>query len=282
MWEYNPTVNKKLANSILLLLKPLVALMNRNGVAFGDFAKLAKQAYIQETERELLSSGEKATTSKIAIITGLTRKDVSFLRKETFPTFEQSHQKNRAVRVISGWISDTEFCDEEGNANELNIRGEKATFEALVNRYSGDIPFPSMLKELERIKTVEKTDDDKVVLLRAAYISSHDDEDKYDNLGQDVHLLLSTIKHNILADGEPLRYQRKVCYDKVPEEFVDEFRKMASKGSQSLLVKLNKWLAKHDVDRNPDLKAKDLKKVGLGLYYFEEPTEIIEDKKNDS
>ena len=274
-------MNKKLANSILLLLKPLVGLMNRNGVAFGDFAKLAKQAYIQETEQELIKSGEKATTSKIAIISGLTRKDVAALRKESFPKFEQSHQKNRAVRVISGWVSDTEFCDDEGNANELPIRGESGSFEALVNRYSGDIPFPSMLKELERIKTVERTEDKKVSLVRAVYVASNEDDDKYDNLGEDVHLLISTIKHNITTEDEPLRYQRKVCYDKVPGKYVDEFRMMANKGSQSLLVKLNAWLAKHDVDRQPDLEKKDLMKVGLGLYYFEEPADTEEEEQNE-
>lgn len=257
--------------------------MNRNGVAFGDFAKLAKQAYIQETEQELINSGEKATTSKIAIISGLTRKDVAALRKESFPKFEQSHQKNRAVRVISGWVSDTEFCDDEGNAYLLPIRGETGSFEALVNRYSGDIPFPSMLNELERIKTVERTEDKKVSLMRAVYVASNEDDDKYDNLGEDVHLLISTIKHNIMAeDDEPLRYQRKVCYDKVPGIYVDEFRNMANKGSQALLVKLNSWLAKHDIDREPNLDKKDLTKVGLGLYYFEEPTEKEEDEKNEN
>jgi len=275
-------MNKKLANSILLLLKPLVGLMNRNGIAFGDFAKLAKQAYIQETEQELIKSGEKATTSKIAIISGLTRKDVAALRKESFPKFEQSHQKNRAVRVISGWISDTEFCDDEGNANALPLRGDARSFEALVNRYSGDIPYPSMLDELIRIKTVEQTDDKEIVLVRAAYVAAEGDDDKYDSLGEDVHLLISTIKHNIMTEDGPLRYQRKVCYDKVPAEYLEEFKQLANKGSQSLLVKLNAWLAKHDVDRQPDLENKNLTKVGLGLYYFEESEEKKEGQKNEN
>ena len=139
-----------------------------------------------------------------------------------------------------------------------------------------------MLNELERIKTIERTEDKKVILIRAVYVASNEDDDKYDNLGEDVQLLISTIKHNITTEDEPLRYQRKVCYDKVPGKYVDEFRTMANKGSQSLLVKLNSWLAKHDIDREPSLEKKDLMKVGLGLYYFEELNENEEDEKNES
>jgi hypothetical protein len=139
-----------------------------------------------------------------------------------------------------------------------------------------------MLAELERINTVERIEDnEKVKLVRAAYVASNEDLDKYDSLGEDVYLLISTIKHNIMSEDEPLRYQRKVCYDKVPKEFIDEFRKLANKSSQSLLVKLNAWLAKHDIDRQPDLEDKDLTKVGLGLYYFEEPADT-EKKKIDN
>lgn len=263
-------MNKHLSNSILLLLRPLIGLMNQNGIAFGDFSRLVKQAYIQETERELVQLGEKPTTSKIAIITGLTRKDVSALRKEGFPKLEASMQKNRAVRVLSGWISDLEFCDSEGRANILPLLGKQNSFESLVSRYSGDMPYKSMQQELERIKSIRITENNEVELIRGAYIPSGEEESKYQILGEDVALLVSTIKHNILDVDAPPFYQRKVSYDSVPAKYIDDFRKIANKGSQQLLVKLNKWLAQHDTDREPKVEADKPMKVGVGLYYFEE------------
>lgn len=276
-------MNEKLTKSIFLLLRPLVSLLNNNGVAFGDFSKLAKQAYIIETEKELLRAGEKPTTSKIAIITGLTRKDVAALRTETFPKFEKNSQKNRSIRVISGWISDKEFCESEGSANVLPLRGESGSFEILVKRYSGDITAPSMLDELLRIKVVTQDENKNITLLKAAYISSDDDNAKYENLGEDVNLLISTIKHNISNKNQPPRFQRKVSYDKIPWEYVEEFRAIANQYSQALLVKLNGWLAKHDVDREPNLDNKNLHKIGVGLYYFEEKqnNDVEEDDSHD-
>ena len=275
-------MNKHLINSLLLLLKPLIGILNRNGIAFGDFSRLAKQAYIQETEKELIKSGEKPTTAKIAIITGLTRKDVASLRKNAVPMLKPNPQKNRAVRVLSGWITDSAFSNKKGAPKELPIKGKTNSFEALVARYSGDMPYKSMLQELIRIGSVEKTGDDKVKLLRSVYIPSKEEAAKYTTLGDDVSLLISTIKHNILEVEQPSRYQRKVCYDQIPAKYITEFRQLADERSQQLLEELNDWLAQHDLDRHPDLKADKPMKIGLGIYYFEEETQNKEDTHHEN
>ncbi len=287
-----PKMNRPLTTALYSILKSLVGLMFRNGIAFGDFSKLAKRAYIEVTERELRESGQKTTTSSIAIITGLTRKEVAALRKETSPKLVHTTTHNRATRVISGWISDTDFCDSSGKAKMLNVQGEEGSFEALVSRHSGDIPYRAMLDELVRTDAVQITDTNQVVLLRAAYIPSTGESDKYALLGEDVSLLINTIKHNIVvasdssvsngtknrvskektameADSDTPFYQRKVCYDKIPAEFIPAFKQMANEENQSLLVKLNQWLAEHDMDKHPLMTGKAMK-VGVGIYYFED------------
>ncbi len=272
-------MNKHLTTALYAIFKPMIGLMLRNGVSFGDVTKLVKQAYIEETEKDLLTSGEKVTTSRIAIITGLTRKDVAALRKETSPKVEHSTQHNRAIRVISGWISDATFCNEEGNAKVLDIQGEKGSFETLVNKYSGDIPYRAMLSELIRTGAVEKIGNNKIELIRSAYLSTEDEDEKYTLLGEDVALLIETIKHNITSDSADLRYQRKVAYDNIPVESLDEFKALANREKQLLLVKLNAWLAEHDMDKQKTKTSEKPMKVGVGIYYFEKPAEKSEDNK---
>lgn len=265
--------------AIYSILKSLIGLIHRNGISFGEFSTIAKHAFIKETERELISSGEKVTTSSLAIITGLTRKDVSALRKEAAPKSEINGQKNRAVRVIGGWAAEPGFCDSDGNPKILNISGSNDSFENLVQKYSGDIPYKAMLKELLRSKSVEIIDKEKVALIQAAYIPSDDENDKYRHLAEDVSHLISTIKHNIVSKEEP-RYQRKVSYDGIPIEHIEEFKALANKENQKLLIKLNKWLVEHGVD-NQDIKTKHTPiEVGVGVYYFESPSEGNE-VKND-
>lgn len=265
--------------AIYSILKSLVSVIHRNGISFGEFSTLAKHAFIKETEKELIASGEKVTTSSLAIITGLTRKDVSALRKDEAPKSEIVSQQNRAIRVIGGWTAEPEFCDSEGNPKILNISGSKNSFENLVLKFSGDMPYMAMLKELLRSKSVELIDEEKVALIQAAYIPSDDENDKYRHLAEDVSLLISTIKHNIFSNDEP-RYQRKVSYDGIPVEYIEEFKALANKENQKLLIKLNKWLAEHDVD-NHEFKTEHAPiKVGVGVYYFESPNEGNE-VKND-
>ncbi len=266
-------MNAHLTTALYAILKPLIGLMYRNGMAFGEFSKLAKLAYIEVIEKELIESKQKATTSQIAISSGLTRKDISKLRKEPIPLQDEQVSQNRATRVISAWISDPLFCDEDNNANILDIQGESGTFEHLVNQYSGDMPFRAMMKELLRTGSIETRTGNKVALIRAAYIPSDDENGMYGLLGEDVSLLISTIKHNITNKKKKPRYQRKVSYDRIDVEKLDEFREIVAKENQRLLVKLNEWLAQHDMNKQTTIKNKDSMKVGVGVYYFEAESE---------
>ena len=269
----------RLSTALYTILKPLISLMVRNGLSFGEFSVIAKHAYIEVIEKELLASGEKATTSSIAIITGLTRKDVAALRKNKTPKSELGQQQNRAIRVIGGWLGDPEFSKKKGKGRILDIQGKQGSFEALVNRYSGDIPYQALLKELIRSNAVEVINNDTVKLVRAAYIPSTDENSKYDLLGEDASLLISTIKHNIISGDTEPRFQRKVSYTRIPVEHLDEFKKLSNKENQKLLLKLNAWLAQHDTDNNDNIKTSETRKVGVGIYYFEDPSEGQEVKK---
>lgn len=269
-------MNKNFTAAIYSIIKPLIALMIRNGVAFGDLLALIKQAYIEEAETELLTNKQKNTTSRIAIITGLTRKEVAALRKQETPRVDSAVSYNRAARVVSAWISDLDFLD-EGQAKVLDVQGDQGSFEQLVSRHSGDMPYRALLDELIRTKTVNVTSDGKVELLESALVASDDEDELYAMLGEDVALLISSIKHNIMHPQLEPRYQRKVCYDRVPKRFLDEFKALANSENQALLVKLNKWLAKHDMDKQPSLTSEEPMKVGVGVYYFEEPSKLSEE-----
>jgi hypothetical protein len=263
-------MNNHLSAAIYTILKPIIGLLFHQGVSFGELSSLAKKAYVDVTEKELLKSGQRATISMIAISTGLTRKEVSFIKKETI-SLPRSNQRNRAIRVISGWISDPEFS-QGSKAKTLNLQGKHGSFEQLVSRYSGDIPYKAMMKELLRIGAAEQQSKHKITLVQAAYIPSGDENQKYDFLGEDTASMISTIAHNIIAHDEEPFFQRKVRYNKIPEECLGEFKKLANKEGQELLTKLNRWLSRYDMDQHPEIKDQNPTTVGVGVYYFESNT----------
>jgi hypothetical protein len=132
------------------------------------------------------------------------------------------------------------------------------------------MPVRAMLDELERVGVLEKIESNHVSLLRHAFIPTGDEDDKLVILAEDVSLLIATIDHNLGVKNNESIFQRKVCYDNLPEECLDEFKHMVNQEGQHLLEKFNEWLCLHDRDRTTKSKGTGRMKAGVGIYYFEE------------
>ena len=272
-------VKKILNASILKLLRPLVRLLLRNGISYGDFADLSKWVFMDVATKEFGVPGRKQTVSRVSVITGLTRKEVSRLQKiETPDDSAVSHQYNRAARVIAGWMRDKRFLDKKGLPASLHFDQGKHSFSKLVREHSGDIPPRAILDELIRVGTVSKDEDGKISLVTDGYVPRTGEMGKLHILGTDVQLLLSTIDHNLQQGSLTPRFQRKVSYNNLPVEALTDFRSISAEKSQALLMELDRELSQQDRDLNPDVKGTGRKEAGLGIYYFER--DIVEDDKS--
>jgi hypothetical protein len=265
------SINKTLNQAILKLLRPLVRILLRNGISFRVFADLARWVYTDVAFKEFGIEGKKQTTSRVSVITGLSRKEVQRLRKLEVPVEEDAHERyNRATRVISGWTRDPLYTDADGKPLQLPMNGPDASFSSLVKQFSGDMPVRAVLDELLNVGAVGIQEDGTIKLLTRAYLPGADKKAKINILGADVADLISTINHNLDTRNTTPLFQRKVSYDNVPAEYLDKFNQLSARESQALLEKLDRWLAARDRDTNPDVKGTGRKRVGLGIYYFEE------------
>jgi hypothetical protein len=263
---------KPLLAAVLKLLRPLVRILLRNGVSYGTFSDIAKWIYVDMATNEFGIEGRKQSTSRVSVITGLSRKEVSRMQNITKPDDRSGNEKyNRAARVIAAWRREVDFLDTHGQPADLSLAGPWATFSELVRRFSGDVPARAILDELIHVGVVEKLKNGKIRLLANAYIPKSSETDKLHILGSDVAHLISTIDYNLRPDLAESRFQRKVAYDNLPDEVLPEFRKLSGKKAQSLLEKLDKWLAEHDRDTTQTSKGSGRNLAGLGIYYFEEP-----------
>ena len=129
-----PIMDNVVHAALYRLFKPLVRLLVRKGMAHKELGDLMKRVYVDVSEEELIETKGKATSSAIAIMTGLTRKEVAALRGKTVDEGGHSSRYNRAVRVISGWKVDSEFTTARGKPRVLPLHGEEGTFEALVEK----------------------------------------------------------------------------------------------------------------------------------------------------
>lgn len=270
-----------LAKSIQMLLYPLVRILLRNGVPFAAFEEFAKKVYVEVAAREFEVPGRKTTKSRIAVTTGLTRKEVSrLLQVENVDVAQAVEKYGRATRVVSGWTRSPQYSDSRGVAAALPFETSVApSFSSLVKEFAGDMPPRAVLDELERAGVVSISSERTVTLKERAYLPTRSEEECLRILGTDVADLVSTIDHNMTCTPAARFFQRKVSYDNLPGDCLDELKQLTSQRSQALLETIDEWLARHDRDNDPanepptsneGAQSDNRKRAMLGIYYFEE------------
>ncbi|HSL98685.1 MAG TPA: DUF6502 family protein [Candidatus Limnocylindria bacterium] len=271
-------ITTAISAAITTLLRPLVRLLLRNGIPYRTFADLAKRVYVDVATEEFSIPGRKQSKSRVSVITGLSRKEV--LRVKRLPATTDlgaTKRYNRAARVVSGWVRDSTFNGESGHPMDLLFEEGTTCFRELIKKYSGDAPARAVLDELLRVGTVERTPEGKIRLLERSYIPKTGDIDKIAILGVDTSDLVRTIDHNICCPDAPF-FQRKVCYDNLPEDVLPKLKELARGQAQGLLENLDRWMSDRDRDVTPRVSGTGRKRAGVGIYYFQEDYSEGDDK----
>jgi len=265
-------LHQMLSAAVVRVLRPLVRLLIRNGMSYGSFADLSKRVFVEIADKDFGIEGKKQTVSRVSVITGLSRKEVA--RVQSLPVVAddtaQQEQYNRAARIISGWVNDQDYQDDQGQPALLPVEGSEVSFASLVKKYSGDVPVRALLDELLRVGAVLKQDNKMLTLKERAYVPRAGDLENVAILGVDVAGLLNTIDNNLQPEQKQALFQRKVYYDNLPEEALEELRAMTREHGQALLEKLNKWMVQQDRDTSDKKNGTGRFAAGVGVYLFEE------------
>ncbi len=259
------------------ILRPLVRLLIAHGLPFPAFARIGKQVYVEVAATDFSLPFKKQTDSRIALVTGITRKEVGSLRRrgvqEKSPTAHLDY--GLATRVISRWVTESRYRDDRGEPLALLYEAPPGSpsFVSLVAEVGGDIPPRAVADELIRVGTVELTPDGRVRLLQRAYVPAAGTPEKIAILGADASELIAAIAHNIESPDEEAFLQRKVHYDNIGSDGISDVRRHVRTAGGSFLEQLSAHLARYDRDRNPAAPGGRRKRVVVGLYYFDEDYE---------
>jgi len=221
------------------------------------------------------------TISRVAVLTGLSRKEVVRLRDGLNNNEALLKLKpNRAQRVVHGWLSDPEFLDEQSNPLDLPLSNKKngkqhASFLALVKKYSGDITIGAVLEELNLVGVTHQPDEHTVQLVNSAYVPRSDELEQIRVVATSVADLFDTALHNVESSSRKKRFQS--VYSDINEELVEEFKKLTATKASPVIQELNAHLSKRQRESKKSDKTTQTR-LGFGIYYIEGPEEPPEDK----
>lgn len=256
-----------LTSAVIRILRPLVRVLIRHEMSHAEFAELARRAYVQEAYANFGIEGRKMTYSRVAVLTGLTRKEVVRLVNIDESETQMPLAPNRAVRVIEGWLGDDEFLC-KGKPKKLPLHGETGSFASLCSRYSGDITLGAVLDELERVGVVVRPDKKTVSLASAGYIPHADELEKVRIMSICSADQLNSAVQNLDAEPGQRRFQRQFSYPNVPDSLAKDFREEAANRSAQLLEDLQTYYSQQHIDTDPS--DEPVHRVGLGIYHIDE------------
>jgi len=255
------------------LMRPLIRILIRNGITHGEFAEYLKLVFVDVAEKDFALPDRDKSQSRVAILTGLSRKEVA-LQKEilegrTLPAHEGN--LHRVTRVLQGWHTDADFTGPYGMPLELPINSaDEISFAELMRRYCPDMSVGSMAEELLRVGVIEQTASGELKVLTRAYVPQSLHPDALERLGTVIRNFLNTVEYNMEKDAEdPGRFERVVVADNgLREGLLPAFDSLLRLKGQQLLVELDNWLSAQESEENTEDKDRRVLRTGIGVYHY--------------
>lgn len=224
-------------------LRPLVRLMLSRGMTFTYVSELMKSLFVEVADRDFRLDGRVPTDSRVSLVSGVHRKEVSRLRQaldsgqETMPEVV-----SLGAQVVAQWMSASPYIDKSGQPRPLArfaSEGAELSFETLVARVNRDIRPRVVLDEWLRLGVVHVDEDGRVCLNVGAFVPTKGFDEMSFYLGHNLHDHAAAAAHNLSGGRLPFM-ERSVHYDGLSEEAVALIADQSGKLGMQALVAVNK------------------------------------------
>ena len=269
-------VKDHLRDALSLMLKPLVRLLIAQGVTHAEFSETAKEVYVETALRHFEREG-KINKSRVAILTGLTRKEVKNVVDRAITSRQKEKTYSRPGRVLTGWYSDPKYQGPYGIPLELPYdtpEPETPNFVDLVRQYSGDMAPRQILNQLLESGSVIDVDG-RYKAIRRIFKEMALSASIIKRLGEVGYRVFSTAAKNIdKQSGDSGYFDRMVhADDGCSQPVLEEFDSFIKPRGQEFLEELDVWFSSR---KEQNKKRVPTYETGLYMVHY---VDDLEDKK---
>jgi Family of unknown function (DUF6502) len=269
--------SEQLLDTVMLVMRPLVRLLLARGVVFTEVVERLKRLFVDVANHESARDGQHPSDSRIAVMTGVHRKDVKRFREEDSGVREPKETLSLPAQVLYRWSGDSRFM-KGGQVRPLRRRSDaeartgkrkrEGSFDDLVEAVSKDLPVRAILDDWIRLGIVRMNDDNEIVPLDQWSATMVADEESFLTLvavhGYDR---LSAAVDNFMTASEPHAIF-SVDESGLSPADVAALLKIARPRAKALLNTLNeRAVALKESHKGPEQASM---RVGMGFYLYSE------------
>ena len=259
------------------VIDPLLNLMADANVTVRELNRLVRVTAVRKAAKRLIEEGGRASKSRVAIRTGLSRSEVARIlaSQDSIPTAQRGEHPAR--RVLAAWHEDPKFLTAGREPAVLPIFGRGRSFEKLVAMYSKGHPVRAMLDELTRIDAVERLANQRVRANSRTPIVAGLTRDGISELGERggdlLNVLVSNIRGKSIRLFEATSLVKEVNPAMAPTIRSEIVRKGSDfiSGVNSLLNRSRKGL------KGTSSNSANGCRLGFAVYCFQDEREIVSD-----
>lgn len=263
-----------LVQALRRLLWPLVRLMLARGITYPFLAELLKGLFVEVADKAFRLGDKPPTDSRISLVSGVHRKDVSRLRQllHSSPLVAPS-VVSLGAQLAARWLGTALYLDESGKPlplPKLVSEGGERSFEALVTSVNSDIRSRVVLDEWLNLGVACLNDDDAVCLNTAAFVPSRGADEKAFYLGHNLHDHAAAAVHNVLG-GQPPYMDRSVHYNALSPASVQQLAVLSEQLGMQALLAVNKAAMAAEARDAAAGGPSVLHRINFGVYCYTEP-----------
>ena len=258
---------------VLHVLRPLVRLLVHHGLTYPALAQALKHVFLEEARRELQRRGMAATDSALTLLSGVHRRDVRTLTRETpkSAAAEAAPPLSLAAEVVGRWMQERRFLGRQGQPRTLpRGAGVRGSFDDLVEGVSRDVRPRAVLDELLRLGVAEEVPEG-VRPMAKGFAPRSGVAEMSSLFAANVHDHAAAAVANLRGEANFL--EQAVFVDEITAESVHQLRQAGVKAWQGAMREvMGKARERFDADQ-PLPAAERRQRARFGVYFYAETQE---------
>ncbi len=262
--------NSRLLRALRILFIPLANVLLKNRMTIVPVIEQLKIAYVMAARKNHGRQGKPASINSISSLTGMSRKHVAQLLRQSARGFAQAKSDySPEGYVISAWVSTDEYISESGKPNILEKGPGPGSLHELTTRVVGKDLAEHVLERLLQSRSVHEHSDGRVELVERSFSIS---KDLPRIISGGLAPLVTTIDKNWSTPPGQGFGQHTATTHKLDPGKLLTVRRVSKARIIAFMEDIDDLLSNLETESSElarDPQGRDIETIGVGAYYFE-------------